>query len=230
MSQRRMTIGLLLACLLLLAACSEFKLPEERELSRVYTGRERNIGIEPLAPDDVPELAMSELADWRYLCDQCHVGPNYSSHTILEWGHRDSCLSGLACLDCHSDKLHKTHIRGDKSQCFECHLSRDLHYNCDNCHVVGWSEEHPKHDQAFLNDHGQFADWEGLSCEVCHGRNYWCYDCHGIEMPHPAEIKEMHAELVRGNPQACANCHGRQVCETCHEREGVSLTEPLPYP
>lgn len=52
-------------------------------------------------------------------------------------------------------------------------------------------------------------------CEVCHPQRF-CDDCHGIEMPHPADIKETHKEKV-ANREVCRRCHGGDdFCNRCH--------------
>ena len=216
-------LGLALA---MLAACNKFELPDENEMMAVFTTDVREELIEPPAPDTVPVLAVSEMQDWRELCDQCHVGPHYSSHTILNWGHLDSCTGGMACTDCHAPELHRTHVRGDKGQCYDCHLNRQVGVTCETCHPPGCRSAHVSHDAGFLAQHGKQTDWQGMDCMTCHGSRNWCLACHGIEMPHPADYVTSHPQQVQGEPEVCNNCHGSQSCIRCHQALGITISQP----
>ena len=203
------------------AGCAKFRLPSQREMERVFVSQSTTRFVEPKAPPAVPEVAVSEMSSWRELCNQCHVGPHYSSHTILNWGHRDSCIASMACVACHHEQLHRTDVRGDKAKCMECHLTRNEPVKCETCHVKGCATEHARHTPEFLGQHGKHTDWVGLKCTVCHGSERWCLNCHGLPMPHPADIIKIHPSLVQGQPEVCANCHGAHSCIRCHQALGV---------
>lgn len=215
------TLLAVLALGLAVAGCTDQELPGEQDIVKVFTTTDRAIGIEPAAPTKIPILAVSELEDWRSLCDQCHRGPHYSSYTILEWGHRESCLESTPCHECHSESLHLTRIRGHKSKCYECHLNQSQPVSCDTCHGEGCWDQAIQHDDEFLDDHGNRTAWQDLECLTCHGSNNWCLDCHGVDMPHPEEILDSHPSLVKGEPEVCNACHGEKSCETCHDERGV---------
>ncbi|MEN6430163.1 MAG: NapC/NirT family cytochrome c [Coriobacteriales bacterium] len=57
---------------------------------------------------------------------------------------------------------------------------------------------------------------------TCHVVDKFCADCHGMEMPHPAEFKEKtHPELAKTKLDKCDMCHqvkknGYLFCNNCH--------------
>lgn len=80
---------------------------------------------------------------------------------------------------------------------------------------------------AFEVSKGSHAD-PGLSAEVnscytCHLEKF-CKDCHGVPMPHPADIQKNHGEMGTKSPSVCARCHARSgaeakgtgFCTACH--------------
>lgn len=66
------------------------------------------------------------------------------------------------------------------------------------------------------------------TCYTCHAKQF-CTNCHGVEMPHPADFAKSHGEAGRENPQACARCHARSeaeargdaFCNACHHPQGT---------
>lgn len=65
------------------------------------------------------------------------------------------------------------------------------------------------------------------TCYTCHQKQF-CTDCHGVEMPHPADFATNHAKAGTQNPAVCANCHARSsveaqgtnFCSACHHPSG----------
>jgi hypothetical protein len=216
-----LTVGAI--CALLAAGCEDLRLPSEQEMTAVFTTHEPHRLQEPPPPESVPVLAPMELTDWHELCMQCHVGPHYTSNTILRWAHRDACVSELCCIDCHSERVHLTHVRGDKAMCIECHMNEQIPFQCETCHSETWRDQHSAHQPGFTGMHDVSAEWQDYDCSACHGSEKWCRDCHGLPMPHPADIEERHPELVRGQPDVCARCHGTHSCIHCHTRRGVEV-------
>ena len=89
---------LVLAVIFIAAGCQELRLPSQREMAAGFITEEVVGELVPdPAPADVPMLAVSELKDWSDICSECHVGPRFSSYTILTWGHLESCIGGMAC-------------------------------------------------------------------------------------------------------------------------------------
>ena len=65
------------------------------------------------------------------------------------------------------------------------------------------------------------------TCYTCHSKQY-CTDCHGVEMPHPADFSENHGEAGREAPTSCAKCHARSAaeaqgdfCNACHHPQAT---------
>jgi hypothetical protein len=116
--------------------------------------------------------------------------------------------------------------------CFNCHLDKEVSTKCETCHIPGCQAAYASHDQQFIMHHGRQTLWQDVECLTCHGSENWCSKCHGLPMPHPEDIIQAHQELVQGQPERCANCHGRMSCIRCHEQEGVTinleLTETMP--
>lgn len=54
-------------------------------------------------------------------------------------------------------------------------------------------------------------------CSTCHTQKF-CSDCHGLDMPHPVNFVDQHADLGTNNPQSCEQCHGsaQVFCDGCH--------------
>lgn len=211
----RWLVLLLLLALAAMAACVEMEAPSNEDVEQLFSSDPHNSELHMPNPEGIPELDASELGGWRQLCDQCHVGPNYNSYSILTWGHRGSCITESGCLDCHGSHLHRLDVRGSKGVCMECHYERGDILGCDDCHVPGWHEQHTPEGHS-LASHGGWAREDAVHCASCHGTGRWCVECHGLEMPHPKDIRSTHPSLVRGEPELCANCHGTTPCESCH--------------
>ena len=212
-----------LAVVLLAVGCQSFKMPSEEAMNEVFAPRKTIRLAEAPAPPSIPILPTSGMDDWRKLCSTCHVGPHYSSYTVLNWGHRDSCVKELTCHDCHSAQLHRPDVRGDKAKCIDCHLSRGVSIKCQTCHDVGWRDKHNPHPPPPGQTHVMGPDWKEIMCLKCHGSERWCNDCHGLPMPHPKDIVKIHPSLVQGRPDVCSNCHGTQACTRCHRQAGVTF-------
>lgn len=219
------TIVLLCLCSLAscLAACVQVRPAQEEEMLRVFTADASHRLAVPAPPSGIPVIAVEELDDWRPICNQCHRGPNFSSGTLLQWGHRASCIAGKSCNQCHAAQLHRTDVRGDKANCVDCHMEQSIGLKCATCHIASFVQQVKPHDEAFLGHHGRQSTWDGKACLVCHGSQKWCFACHGIDMPHPPNIIQVHHELVQGRPEVCHNCHGTQSCSRCHIARGIKV-------
>lgn len=66
-------------------------------------------------------------------------------------------------------------------------------------------------------------------CSTCHVKTF-CSNCHGMDMPHPAEFKEPkdpkdpagHPAVSKAQPKKCEMCHTKadpQFCNKCHHGE-----------
>lgn len=215
-------LAILLIGVTVVCGCFNVRLPTSHEVEQIFVSDDEEEASRDLPPTTVPVIDANDLGGWRILCDECHIGPTYSSHTILAWGHRESCLAETTCLNCHGQALHRMDVRGNKQLCYECHLARDLPVKCLTCH----NEEHVSanlvHEPNFLGNHGS-STRAGHECMDCHGSQAWCLACHGLPMPHEADIIDTHRDLVQGRPDICANCHGSQSCLRCHTAYGVTI-------
>ncbi|UCG88169.1 MAG: hypothetical protein JSW71_06395, partial [Gemmatimonadota bacterium] len=178
----------------LLCGCFNVRLPTTHEVEQIFVPDAEEAGEHDEILAAVPVIDSSELGGWRILCDECHIGPAYSSHTILNWGHLDVCLTGTSCLNCHGQDLHRMHVRGHKQLCYDCHLARGVSVKCRMCHTEEHVAAQEVHGPGFLGNHGT-STREGHDCMDCHGSQAWCLDCHGLEMPHPADIVEIHPDI-----------------------------------
>ncbi len=71
-------------------------------------------------------------------------------------------------------------------------------------------------------------------CSTCHTEQF-CIDCHGMEMPHPAEFKEPkdvkdpagHPVISKQKPDKCVMCHGENekthFCDSCHHGTAIDF-------
>ncbi len=80
-------------------------------------------------------------------------------------------------------------------------------------------------------------------CSTCHTEKF-CNDCHGMEMPHPAEFKEpKDAKDANGHPaiskqkgkaEKCEMCHGKNekthFCDSCHHGSAVGYEYDVKSP
>jgi len=64
-------------------------------------------------------------------------------------------------------------------------------------------------------------------CSTCHDVEKFCFDCHGVEMPHPATFAANHGKEGKATPKVCAQCHARggskdgtEFCNACHHKDG----------
>jgi nitrate/TMAO reductase-like tetraheme cytochrome c subunit len=67
------------------------------------------------------------------------------------------------------------------------------------------------------------------ACYTCHTRQF-CTDCHGVEMPHPADFATNHGDAGQANPTACATCHARSEAETVGTEFCNACHHPLSVP
>lgn len=206
--------------------CLNFEPMTTEKVEQIFVSK-ADVEIEnDVAPPTVPVLQSTELGGWRMLCNECHIGPNFSSHTILNWGHRATCLAEISCFQCHGEDLHRMDVRGNKQLCYDCHISKGVPVKCKTCHTQEHIAKQPQHEASFLGKHGSHVTEEQSSCFQCHGSERWCMACHGLPMPHPADIIKVHPKLVQGQPQVCGNCHGSQSCIRCHLAKGVKAVAP----
>ena len=140
-----------------------------------------------------------------------------------------TCHARNFCLTCHVNAPEQPAIQALESDPRSVAFTAKL-------------EEPASHHQAgFLEGHGPLARSSGATCATCHTQQS-CLTCHvGSEpkqvraMPvagpgrgtgavtvrrrppsHGADFTDIHAEPASARPQACATCHTRESCLSCH--------------
>jgi hypothetical protein len=221
----RLVLSLLLLLALVFSGCDRWQL--------LATGKDDSLlaprSGTPMAPLNatpggaVPRVDLRYKADWDTLCKQCHSAPGYNSARGMTWQHKRDCLS-IDCLKCHGQDLHSANREAGKQLCFDCHLKRYLELRCDACHTAELVAANSPHDAAYAAKHPVQAAAVQTSCLNCHGSESWCTECHGVPMPHPADIAKNHEDLAK--TASCVACHGRNSCKTCHHKHGVVIKQP----
>jgi hypothetical protein len=98
------------------------------------------------------------------------------------------------CLNCHADKIHKMNLSQNK-----------------NPHPFNWKADHTKF--AFSKK----TKMLNTACNSCHQKDF-CSSCHGVDLPHPGNILDIHPDLVaKKGKKTCSNCHKGDFCKTCHD-------------
>ncbi|MCL2680083.1 MAG: hypothetical protein FWF11_01200 [Coriobacteriia bacterium] len=169
-------------------------------------------------------------------CTVCHGGVGHPGTS--EWESRyamENCIGchasltsrpSLACETCHDGRLGDnrvtnsvfavvhgpdmlyTHGVGDWQTCAPCHPDE----MCARCHggMV-------PHDAFIIRDHSREARRPDNQCAGCHKNEFFCDDCHGMEIPHPDGFLIVHAdETDRLGWDMCLRCHARSDCDICH--------------
>lgn len=163
-------------------------------------------------------------------CLRCHdeIAEKIVSKGRLRVSHKEMIDAGMSCLLCHAATAHgegairpvvsgariATPVKSRMSRCLVCHDGRQAPSACDTCHA-----EEPLDSAASSSSDPQTPLVP--KCRGCHqpSTDQKCIDCHGLELPHPAEFFRQHAGLSQNNPVLCAKCHelaSSQVGCGCH--------------
>jgi len=176
-------------------------------------------------------------------CEFCHsiltrkVTP---SHGVLI-DHKVHLDKGVQCIYCHNRVAHPNgEALGAEYEdfmtmegCARCHKQEESSKapgRCSACHPKGFELKPENHFAKgfFVRDaRGQVVSAKGHAelkkedpkyCEMCHNERRFCDDCHGMEMPHPANWTKVHNKLGKSKPKSCAMCHkgGETFCNKCH--------------
>lgn len=184
-------------------------------------------------------------------CATCHnrvAHPEEDVEFVLEGNRKhENWLTMDACFRCHGTQ---EYAKAPK-ECAVCHkdgfdLEPPTHDAKNWFTAFGDSTGHAKAALAeFKSNEESLADdkkmakphaeeLEGVllqpansvnTCYTCHEKSY-CNDCHGTEIPHPADFKKEHAKAGYAAPAKCANCHARTKaeavglasCNACHHK------------
>jgi hypothetical protein len=221
---RTALIAASLSAVILLASCDNLQQVAGGEADSLFPppSSEQMLPEQMHAGDAVPKVDLGYKAEWDTLCGQCHAGPAYNSRSGMTWEHREGCLSA-GCMSCHSSAIHKLNRQAGKASCFDCHIKRYLELDCVACHTSQLVAANSPHDASYALKHPVAAADVQAKCLNCHGSQSWCDECHGVTMPHPADIATNHEEL--GKTASCVACHGRNSCITCHSKHGVAVKQ-----
>ncbi len=171
------------------------------------------------------------------ICGDCHALLDRSASAnpglVKAFAHGPHLAEGARCDDCHPVPSHtETEIRKpDMVKCFGCHSQTDPAKPsgaCSYCHPPDFPLVPASHDDpAWLPTteelvttratHPTAAQESPEECQVCHAPTF-CQDCHQVDMPHPEDWQEGHAdEAAEVGGQACLNCHPEsESCSACH--------------
>ncbi|MCL2491317.1 MAG: NapC/NirT family cytochrome c [Coriobacteriia bacterium] len=165
-------------------------------------------------------------------CNNCHHGAesNWNFDKTSDWTNIQHAVAvsttgvGVCTSSCHVISF-----------CEACHTMRNVipasHSAADFVHPATPAQtifgETPAKATAA---HAVAAQNSTETCAVCHGEGGinapFCLDCHGMEMPHPAQFRSLHSASDKAT---CANCHGfTEVCSSCHHIGATATTEWLP--
>lgn len=223
-----------------------FAMPEE-QCTQCHTMANREINPSPGIIMDHEAHAAEGVT-----CVSCHnrvAHPEDDVEYVLEGDKKHEDWMGMdACFRCHS--LEAGAIA--PGACAACHPA-DFDLVPPSHDASGWYAEYGEsggHAAAASEEASRVAaavTWaEGLheleenetldmgyeqtvnTCYTCHAKQF-CTDCHGVEMPHPAEFATDHGDAGRSNPESCARCHARSeaeaegtnFCNACHHPQGT---------
>lgn len=162
-------------------------------------------------------------------CTGCHNNPLKldASKKLPLMKHDVHTKKKINCTSCHSRIAHpdpNTKNNEDSIKmtgCFRCHgleKTAKAPGQCDTCHASSFNLQPRNHrnEQWKRKEHANAADYKNLGCQMCH-ENVFCKNCHGIDLPHPAELRNNHADTGTENAKMCRKCHKQQdFCNSCH--------------
>lgn len=195
-----------------------------------------------LEPDSTFRTTHVEEFKEAQACADCHsaraptkemFAESEVAPVALTFSHKRHLGGRVPCGQCHMLGVHSEGFRVDMLVCLECHEKMKGPVGCSTCHPK-WEEIMPSFHRGvdIVKTHGKvereaMAKGEGrgsrkaTDCNRCHVKPNFCIDCHGIEMPHPEGYLKRHNQEVKGKPETCALCHGKNPCLNCHKARGV---------
>ncbi len=150
-------------------------------------------------------------------CRRCHSVEKGSlvSYTI-KVRHKEILGAGYNCTDCHNSVAHGESVTQPRQpsmdKCVQCHDNQVASAECRLCHVPDVGKK-PRQ----VADYPKIHLEPPFNCEGCHDIQK-CTECHGLEMPHPADWKQKHPREGFVNKQVCWRCHDKRFCRECHQK------------
>ena len=164
-------------------------------------------------------------------CLQCHEMRTITSPAGLLIDHTKHVERNKSCVSCH---LWTAHPAPDAeapllfmARCFQCHgrtPGSKAPGTCTTCHPPGFSARPASHTTGnWRTEHGKAALAHRQPCSMCHETSF-CNNCHGLQMPHPADwVKGNpgHSTVGANNRALCARCHTQKpdLCSMCHHED-----------
>ena len=175
-------------------------------------------------PSTTPQAAVG--TEVFAACESCHAGylagPPQSPGLVFN--HQTHLTRGAACVDCHAGATgHQGSPAPKMAGCFACHEGRKASKDCEYCHS-NLDQIAPGHGEPTV--HVAIDSAQKSSCAKCHDVGTFCSDCHGLEIPHPADWLQAHGPLGLNQSSVCVKCHQSRdslFCVRCH---GVEMPHP----
>lgn len=166
-------------------------------------------------------------------CGLCHKMVNRRStpSTGIIINHVAHIKKEINCTTCHNRVAHpglKEYKNFMKmGACYRCHgldAKAKAPGKCSTCHPKDFDLKPVNHKSAdwLPPKHSKAAKQERKNCQMCHQETF-CSNCHGMQMPHPADNwtkgAKQHTAIGKANPASCTKCHRQQdFCSTCHHK------------
>ncbi len=161
-------------------------------------------------------------------CERCHSLENRKltpSNGII-MNHEVHMEEEINCAQCHNRVAHvnlanyENHL--EMEYCMHtCHNDEVAPRDCSKCHPENFDLIPKDHKEAnwLRPTHADNAEEDRKFCQSCHLEKF-CFDCHGMEMPHPEEtFKKDHQKLGQDDPSKCRLCHLEEnFCNNCHHQ------------
>jgi hypothetical protein len=159
-------------------------------------------------------------------CEGCH--PDYLTKLPatpgLIFSHLSHLARGAGCAQCHPTTAgHQGTPTPTMASCFACHDDKKAPSDCSYCHS-NVSEIAPGLGQPSV--HVPVSATDKATCVRCHDVPAFCFDCHGVVIPHPPDWLQTHGVQGQTNSQVCVKCHqskDSQFCVRCH---GMEMPHP----
>ena len=165
-------------------------------------------------------------------CLQCHELPRtVTPRSDLLIQHTKHAERNKSCVSCHLWTAHPVPEAERPillmGQCFKCHGRQPgakAPGTCSTCHSAAFNGRPESHKAStWKATHGKAALTGKQPCTMCHEPSF-CRNCHGLDMPHPADWvkgKPGHSTLGAQNRQICAKCHTQKpdLCSMCHHQD-----------
>ena len=183
-------------------------------------------------------------------CTECHGLPGAEVRMAV------TRPAAKTCLDCHAPQVEE-HFAYEQLRCSTCHLPLSQAVALPASEIAEFPRPRNHAEVDFLFTHGNDAGSDATACEVCHTRES-CERCHLDAEAIPAIVSmsadERVATLLAGRPgewpeppshaqedwavshqedarrdvTACATCHTRESCATCHGEGRPEVATRLP--